>query len=239
MQDPRSCCATAPTPPRFYVPRSPTLRCVLESCDLRCVAQSSQCSQNAPLVDVVRDLRDWMMAGAGEGVVLAPGGGHGRTGVFKWKTAAEDQGSTPDMLLRTLRRLHALGQRGTASSTPVGALADGEGSGAGGGGGAEGAGGGAGGAAAFVVGEPQFVDPRVVDMVATMYDVSVSTAAQPKCVDSALECARMCASVHRSVCVCARRGCLCHCHGSRHQPPRHCAWTLAQQSLLLVGLSLS
>jgi hypothetical protein len=184
---------------------------VLESCDLHCVAQSPQCShENAPLVDVVRDLRNWMLAGAGEGVVLAIGGGGPRgqsSGLVKWKTAAERQGSTPDLLLRTLRRLHALGQRGTAissSSSAAAALAhDGGGGGGGGaagggGGGADGAGGAGGGAGAGaatpVVGAPQLVDPRVVDLVATMYDVSVSTAAQPRCVRECMSAANACES---------------------------------------------
>ncbi len=119
----------------------------------------------APLVEVVRSLGPWMMAGDGEGVVLTltSGSGSGRGSLVKWKTATESQGGTPELLLRSSKRLKEHGQH------PPPAPTEGDANGAAGGAAAAGAGADAGARVAV-----QLVDPAVVEMVDTMYAVSVS-----------------------------------------------------------------
>lgn len=72
----------------------PKLRALFTAHNLRVVAEAVR----APMVEVVRKLRPWMMDGEGEGVVLTIGSHSGdRGGLVKWKTATESQGSAPDV----------------------------------------------------------------------------------------------------------------------------------------------
>ena len=78
----------------------PKLRALFTTHHLRVVAEAVR----APMVEVVRNLRPWMMDGEGEGVVLTIGSHSGdRGGLVKWKTATESQGSAPDVSGRSLQ----------------------------------------------------------------------------------------------------------------------------------------
>jgi hypothetical protein len=109
-----------------------------------------------------------MMAGDGEGVVLTLTDHYGRRsgGLVKWKTAAEIQGSTPELLLRTLKRLKEHGQyaapTNVAAVEPAAVASDPATPTA------------ASSGAAAAKAPVQLVDPAVVEMVDRMYAVSTS-----------------------------------------------------------------
>ncbi len=141
--------------------RCPALRKLFTSAGLQVVAPAIEAS----LVEVVRSLGPWMMAGDGEGVVLTLTDHYGRRsgGLVKWKTAAEIQGSTPELLLRTLKRLKEHGQYAAATYgaavEPAAVASDPAAASSG---------------AAAAKAPVQLVDPAVVEMVDRMYAVSTS-----------------------------------------------------------------
>jgi hypothetical protein len=83
--------------------------------------------------------------------------------LVKWKTAAEIQGSTPELLLRTLKRLKEHGQYAAATYgaavEPAAVASDPAAASSG---------------AAAAKAPVQLVDPAVVEMVDRMYAVSTS-----------------------------------------------------------------
>ena len=142
--------------------RCAALRQILESCKIRCVTASVI----APLVSLVPSLRSWMIDGCGEGVVLTLRNHRAKYRLVKWKTATESQGGTPDIFGRALKCLQKICQMGSGASDKACCIEDGGGDKVCGDAGSL--------PKNYRSSSVQLIHPQIVDLIQTMYLVSIS-----------------------------------------------------------------